>query len=350
MRLDSSDYTKLVIAAYNKKRANNELPLLLAKPTPANIRRECVNVYRERYERRDEAALRGFFGTVAHERKFLEHIQKFEADKFRPLDSFLKDPDKNLTDKYLELLAWLIDFPHRPHVFDKDVLLSDEEWQIIGKPTHSTADQQADTQPVENDLKKPAEEFVTTVDEPVSPLRTEPDKALSANKQQQEIFQQTDLLNKGEKYKTKKIFLVLLILAISLGGLYILWEEKRDAPFALGNSASGCMYWAADHYEKAPCNEEQKDRLLLPLNEEKVKHFRRIMQEDTITEKSVGKIYYIKRNKTIEYYTTGGNHPVELTRSLRPLSLYMFDKYLRKQEVANKGLRPEESSKLINNR
>ncbi|MBP7556853.1 MAG: hypothetical protein KA821_11335 [Chitinophagaceae bacterium] len=349
MRLKHPDYIKLVIAAYNKKRENNQLPLLLAQPTRANIRQECVNVYRERYDKKDEATLRGFFGTVEQGRKFLEHIQDYSADKFRPLDNFLKDPQKNLTGKYVELLAWLIDFPHRPFSYDKQVLLSDEEWHILGKPINSTADRQTDTPPVENDLKQPANELETIIDEPVNPFRREPANTLPANTRQQEIFQQTDLVNKEEKYRNKKIALALLILAISLGGLYILWEKKRDTPFALGNSASGCMYWADDHYEKIACTEEKKDRLLLPLNEERISVFKKITQEDTITEKSIGKVHYIKRNKTIEYYTTGGNHPIELTRSLRPLSYYMFDKYLRKREVAEKASLKEKIPKLTIN-
>lgn len=344
MRLKHPDYIKLVIAAYNKKRANNQLPLLLAQPTRANIRQECVNVYRERYDKKDEVTLRGFFGTVEQGRKFLEHIQEFNADKFRPLDSFLKDPRKNLTGKYVELLAWLIDFPHRPFSYDKQVLLNDEEKQIID---NNRDEPPVDASPDGSDDNETAGETVLPTEEPAPPLSEIPDPKLPAYKA--DLFLQTDLSTKRDTHKNKKLVLAILTGIIFLGGLYMLWEKKRDTPFTLGNSTSGCMYWAGDHYEKVACTEEKKDRLLLPLNEERIRDFKRITQQDTITENSIGIVHYIKRNKTIEYYTAGGNHPIELNRSLRPLSRYMFDKYLGKDKNTGKGSLKEDTPKLINN-
>ena len=96
------------------------------------------------------------------------------------------------------------------------------------------------------------------------------------------------------------------------------------------------MYWKDDHYEEISCNDERKDLFKLPMDPEKMKNFKMIMRKDTITERSIGKVYYIRIDKRIEYYTTSGNHPVDVTRALKPLTSYMFEKHLLKPENINK--------------
>ena len=132
MRLSHPDYIKLVIGTYKKKRAENELSLLLAQPTPASIRQECSHVYKHRFEKKDEPVLRAFFGPGEHGKQFLKAIENFELAKFKPLDQYLKnDCSRGISDKSLELLSWLIDFKHRPFVYGKEVILSEEEKRMI---------------------------------------------------------------------------------------------------------------------------------------------------------------------------------------------------------------------------
>ena len=133
MRLTQPDYIKLVKAAYYKKQANNELSPLLARSTPANIRQECLNVYKERYDRKDEQVLRAFFGPAESGKQILQTIEKFETEKFKPLDNYLKGNTEKTDDKNLGLLAWLIDFQYRPFVFGMEVTLNEDERSIIGR-------------------------------------------------------------------------------------------------------------------------------------------------------------------------------------------------------------------------
>jgi hypothetical protein len=56
------------------------------------------------------------------------------------------------------------------------------------------------------------------------------------------------------------------------------------------------------------------------------------MQPDSITLKSTGKLWYLKRNKSLEIFTAPGNHPEELNKQLKPLSAYMIKKYILKNE------------------
>ena len=124
-----------------------------------------------------------------------------------------------------------------------------------------------------------------------------------------------------------------LIAAGLFAGGYGIWQHKKVGDIPFGNTNTGCMYWAGDHYEPIACNEKRKGTIILPFDEEKMKNFRKITQ-DTMTEWSIGKAYYAKINNTeIECYTASGNHPVYVTDTLKVLSRYMFNKYVRPKEA-----------------
>ncbi|MFN4314014.1 MAG: hypothetical protein ACK4E0_06965 [Chitinophagaceae bacterium] len=296
MQLDHIDYIKLVTQSYYRKRDSNELSLLLTKPTPAKIRQACVHTYRERYNPKDEKALTDFFGPAAPGKKFIELMEATEADRFKPLDNYLKGNTEKTDDRNLELLAWLIDFPHRPHRFQKMTLLSEEERKILDKE--------------EAGINEIASTFSVAAVNPVAPA-----------------------LAPATKKGLKKSWLILL-LAILSGTVYWYWQERDSNEQSFGAMLTGCMYWQDDRYVQSPCNEEQKGRLLLPLNSGRMESFRRITREDTITARSIGKVHYIKRNGTIEYYTQAGQHPIEVTKKLHPLTWYMYNKYLRSGQTA----------------
>jgi hypothetical protein len=90
------------------------------------------------------------------------------------------------------------------------------------------------------------------------------------------------------------------------------------------------MYWADSCYKTIDCNDSRKGILKLPMDQEKMKNFRKIMWIDTITERSIGKVYYIRIHGGIEFYTSGGNHPIEVTHNLQKLTPYMFKQHLKK--------------------
>ena len=376
MRLNHPDYIKLVIGTYKKKRARNELSLLLSQPTPANIRQECANVYRERYEKRDEPALRAFFGSEEHGKKFLEYIQNFDINKFRPLVLYLKKGgNKGITDKSLELLAWLIDFKYRPLVFDREVILNEEELSILSDIGYepavpNTEDDDPDLPGEENEEE---EEEQTTIPfgktgntpqdtvEIVNPASKNeispapgpvPKNPVEITDEKTKEPEKKEAIENSEKDKEKKrsgrALLYFLLLIIGAGGAYTLWQQRQDKQLVMGNANTGCMYWAADHYETIPCSDKQSNRLKLPLDLEKMRNFKKITREDTITEKSIGVIYYIRINGGREYYTASGHHPVDMTRPLVVLSRYIYEKYLRKQAITDNDSLAEQNTKLAN--
>ncbi|MDB5203016.1 MAG: hypothetical protein JWQ27_2425 [Ferruginibacter sp.] len=310
MRLKHFEYIKLVKEEYRRKRSGNLLSPLLAQPTPGNIRRECANVYQERLENRDEPALRVFFGPAEPGRKFLAVIQRFDVNKFKPLNNFLKENGSHqLSDRNLELLAWLIDFRHRPYRSDNQVLLSDEELILLEKTGDviigGTGSDELPGNPTkhggkEDDIKRGG---------------------------------RISLLKSWWSSSAIKYGLLLSIITAFSGFVFKILGDKKPPQNLINTSIPACMYWADDHYTQTPCNPPRQGTILLPLDEDKVKNFRRITLPDTITVSSIGKIYYIKDGGSIYYFTSGGTYPKDVNRSLKVLSRYMFEKYLGQNKV-----------------
>lgn len=326
MRLSHPNYLRLLIEDYKQKKADNKLLSFIARSTPANIREACLYVYKKRYDKKDDVALQEFFGPFESPKELLSAIEGFKAHRFKPLDNYLKGETEKTEDKNLELLAWLIDFQHRPYYYGKEIILNDSEQVFLAKMENDPAvglspgDEEIIIPGQKNEEPGSEKEEKNSGDMIVSEEKPMPPKARILN----------DIL--------KKAAAILLIATISVGGIYLIGKQQKANPLSYEktneNINNGCMYWSGYHYEKIPCNEKRKGTLIIPLDPDKMKNFQKISLEDTITSKSIGVVHYIKINGGIEYYTAGGIHPVEVTRNLHPLSPYMFEKYLSKQGIA----------------
>lgn len=321
MHLTHADYIKLVKEAYRKKRAGNELSNLLAQPTRSNIRRACLHLYQEYYDNkedkillRDEHALTDFFGPAEHGKQFLQLINNSVAEQFRTLNNYLKDETESTESKNVELLAWLIDFPHRPFVIGMNVILSDEEMVLINKSGDATS---VEPEPSGNTAPQEKEAAVNLSGKLIEEAQGKNEYGALSN---------TEVRNGTRKGKAKrKIIIAAALLICSCFG-YLVWQK-------ISNANTVCVYWAEDHYEQIPCNQDAGGHTIVRMDSGKVKRFRMITKPDTITEWSVGKIYYIKDNNKIKYYTEGGCYPEDVKRKLKILSRFMFDKYLRSKKV-----------------
>jgi len=306
MRLDHPSYITLVIAAYNKKRVSNELSPLLVRSTPLNIKKACVRMLQEGGQKKDEQMLKAYFGPAENQKQLLQLIQDFEIDKFRPLDKFLKGEPKKLNDIDLELLAWLIDFKHRPYSFGMEVIMEEEEKDIIkpGKsipppinkiPGEETKD---DATGIIEELQGTEEPVVINQPPPTVYGGTAPiDTVMKKNKREQPIV-------------------FLLILVTFIAGVYI-WQQIREN--------AGCMYWTGDHYEPVACDEDPKGRIFLPLDKKMQRNFERITRKDTLTTWSINRMYYVSDKNKIEYFTAPGPYPKDLKRNVRKLTQLIFD-------------------------
>lgn len=271
------DYIDLVLEDYRQKIAANQLSSRLIIPTPAKLKEESLAVCSERFDNRDNKILRDFFKSNGDVKVHLQAIQRCDNDDFKPLINFLNKKSASTDQKNIELLAWLIDFQPRPFELGRKYEGKKEEVVI------------ADVSPL-----------VLGVSLPVQPI-------------------------KKEKKKKQRFLILWLVVSTTLGGLaYKLLDRSTGA-----RASEGCMYWAGTHYEPVACNQKMGDTLIVRLDTAQITGFQLITRPDTITYYSIGKVWYSKKNNKLEYFTSGGRHPVDMNSSLRPITPYIIDKYIR---------------------
>ncbi|WP_447641420.1 MULTISPECIES: hypothetical protein [Chitinophagaceae] len=309
------DYQKLVVQDYEKKRAANQLPLNLSQPTPAKLKEASLIVCEKRYRREDGRILGDFFGEGNDKEATLKAIKKFEPDKFKQLRKFLNDSNLKTSEKNIELLAWLIDFEKRPFEHGKNY---EEERSeeiatiVLQKNEEEETQEKTETQTVARAEAIPTPQTVIQNQAKQKSLITGPIPAKAFLEPTEPIKPKTSL----------KSTLSAIILMVIIGVIYWTVKEKKS-------NSGNCMYWNVDHYEQIACAPAHGDTLVIALDSARLLHFRKIMHPDTITYNDIGKIWYLKSNGNIEFFTSSGYHPVEIRRQLKPVTLYIIDQYVR---------------------
>lgn len=334
MRLSHPDYIKLVFRTYQALRSNPVFSPALRQPTPASIRNECLTVYRERPDKKDEPVLRNFFGPAAANSSFLNSIENFPMGKFKTFSNYLKGIPANTDDKNVELLAWLINFPHRPYRYGMDVILSEAEIAILNSNEEANLPPGPDPNFPDAIQLEYLNNSPDLVRQPpgnkieVNELSNTIEKLPDAPGNQHNDIANTDrsgwiLPGKNEIQKKRKwlIIGVSLFILILSPGVYLLYDNDKN-----------CMYWTGDHYERIDCDAAINDKVVF--DEERWKNFRKITDLSTISEKSIGVVHYYG-NKNREFFTSGGKHPVETTRYLKVMTRYIWEKdFVPKDSVA----------------
>ncbi|WP_160715809.1 hypothetical protein [Chitinophaga solisilvae] len=321
------DYRQLVMRAYERKKVNNTLPLGLMHLTPANLKDECVKSCTKDVSRRDEKIIRDFCGDLNESKSYKDIIKRCDTDRFRPLVNYLKGKSENTDEKNIELLAWLIDFSGRP-------------WEI-GKKISGEEDVNED--PAPNDVNTVAEEEEVLSDAPVSlplagselpagnpvipgnPIIPIIQAETEDSKRGEMMGFTTTTANPPRKLKEKSAkTLAAVMLSLVLGAGSIWWWQNRN------QSGAGCMYWSEDHYEPIACDQKKPNVKIIAFDARRMENFKKITQPDTITYQAIGKVWYSKINNKMEYYTSGGEHPVAFDRELKPITAYIIDIHIRK--------------------
>lgn len=287
------DYKKLILSAYRKKVEQQLLPISLVLPSPAKLRDECWKVCENRFQPKDLNTLRDFFGGVNGKEDCLRVIKRFELDKFKPLVNYLKGETDDPSEKNIELLAWLIDFHPRPY----------ELGRKYGRGEYGGKE--------------------------VRPMKIPARVQQLASTAQLELVGYAPRKNPG----LLKWLIPGAIAVVSATGFSIMqFRDKPPAIQTIADTATSCMYWTGEQYKAVPCNTRAGTIIVIALDTFQLNNFKKIMQIDTITLKSTGKLWYLKRNKTLEIFTAPGNHPEELNKQLKPLSAYMIKKYILKND------------------
>lgn len=293
------EYKELVIQDYRKKKTARSLPFDISQPSPAKLRNECLTVCRKRYDKTDERTLEAFFGQGVDEPSWLRLIGQCDIDRFRPLVNFLKNPAINPDIKIVELLAWLIDFQPRP--FDKA-----EKYDVN-----------------------------TLIDSGIGPVESKRDDKIVSETQTGQLDQNEGIASSGEGTSRKvplgykgptlnirTAVVAVIILALAGNSIYLARTNKSIRIVPAGPQV--CMFWADDHYEVISCNQKHRDTLIVALDSELLVHFKKIARPDTITDKAIGYVWYIRYRGKYEFYTHEGYHPIEPLLRLRPITGYII--------------------------
>lgn len=386
------DYREKVILTYEEKKKANAISLNLLHLTPGNIREECIKVYEERPLKKDENLLRSFFESKGDTTNYSSNIKATDIDKFRPLINFIRGKTVIPESKNVELLAWLIDFEPRPYKGDFDYVnmplsgggnipvlpeglgtsLPPTSVPVlvpvpVTVPAHVTVPPEESGQPIS----------LTPIPEPVSPEKSgqpispnpipEPisqeksgspvsptpiPESISPENSQSEIpttvtISANDLPPGGRKGnksiiiqkilafirkfewlkhaipKSKKekaaISLIIIFTIASITYLIIINNKK-------------CMYWTGEHYEAISCEQTVGDVAIIAKDTVKLNHLKKIMHPDTLTQNSLGKVWYVKTYEGLEFYTSDGFHPIYSERRLRPITMRILNKYILKNQ------------------
>ncbi|GAB3424413.1 hypothetical protein [Niabella aquatica] len=307
------DYTKAVLQSYNTKRENGSLSSRLAHPSPAELRDECEAAFEKPYNHADAIILKTFFGQFNNRDEGLQCIRNHSIDKFRPLVKFLKGGVNEPKKKNVDLIAWLIDFNPRPFELGRVYNPGEAGGKIIDEGTHPH-------DPENND--------------------TEPEMSFGQSaKPQNELYlpEAPALVRVKKKLNFKTVATPVMIAIVVLAGIFIYKEKGNTLPMGIFagsplHNSGHCMYWAGDHYEPTPCTPKRGDTLLVELDSAKLFRLKKIIRPEIITKDDIGRVAYIKLDGRIEYYTDTGFHPVYTHKRLKPLTKFMFDKYILPQK------------------
>lgn len=293
-----NDYRKEVIDAYNAKKAAGQVPLGLIEPTPAGLRDECLDRYKEAHSQKDEESLKIFFGSKGDAADYHRLIETTDIDKFRPLVNFLDNLCINTRNKNIELLAYLIDFEPRPFRFR------------YGKP-EVTLPPPPDPEPTSKPIVKP-------IQSGTDGENAVPDLSHTKDKEAVEptaVFPKTIWMFAG--WTPAVLSIVVAIAAIT--GIAMTIKPTH-------------MYWTGEAYKRVFPWTALEQAQLVPFNDELFSGFKRITQPDTLKKRDIYDVWYAKvKRDSIEFYTDSAAHPVDTTKTLKPMTEYIWTTW-----VANK--------------
>ena len=314
-----ADYSTLIFRYYEKQKAANKVPMDLIEPKPARLRDLCFMVCSERFDRKDEATLKNFFGNARDREACLKAIEHCEIDRFKPLITYLSDSSVKTHSKNVELLAWLIDFQPRPFDYRMRYVVDEPEIPVISA--------------------SPNETEVLEV-EPVVPV-INPDPVSTGPSEKEQVIQQGPPVQTGETpsqttsgrgrtMKTTKrvVALTTIIIVLVSIGFYVLSRHSPKTYPPIPPGSQGCMFWAEDHYQPVPCNMKLGDTLVIALDSEKLVHFRKITRPDTISDNARGSVWYVRYHGNYEFYTSDGYHPIDPQLRLRPITPFIIARHV----------------------
>lgn len=280
------DYKKLVKAKYEEAKTA-EFSGFLSMPSPAELKKLCLVLFDKGINKRDQEIIDIFFDLNDKTSK-RKQIEYFDVDKLRPISNFMKEKTETTRTVNLDLIAVLVNFNPRPY---KNFIAGNKDELTDGFVT--------------NELSK-SEEIAKEYKREVVIF---------------EAFKKRSFL--------KRIALAvasLLVFGLMSYGFINIFFPNKD-----------CLVWVKNHYEAVEYNKVKDVANVSPFNQTLLDNFKKITVCDTTTFFKNGKhdiplVWYGKspNKKQYEYFNQPGLHP-ETGKTLKPITKYIIEKYIRKR-------------------
>lgn len=276
---DFDRFQQEVINAYHEKKELHALSEL-GNPSPTRLMKYCLSLlYRGKLDE-DKQTLNKIFNPLNKHQDLESGIKEFGADGFKSLQNFMMGRTSRPREEIVKLLAVLIDFQPRPY----------EIWVRRKNDDNEEKETGNSGQKEENEAEDGAS--VTTMD-------------ASAER--------------GWSKIKKPVLYGFIAFSGMLGAYQIADNFDRE-----------CMYWEGERYVPIACDEKVEYTEIIPIDRKLVRNFRKIMQPDTLTLKSVGKVWYGKPTvDSVEFYTMKGIYPGDRQKTLKPATEYIIKKYVK---------------------
>ncbi len=279
--MSENEFKELVLTDFDQKITAGQLPSELISPTPGGLKSESVKICERRFDSKDEILLSSFFNKREDVYAYRQAIHNASADVFKPLTNFLKDRSINTALKNIDLLAWLIDFQPRPY-----------HPNLAYKTKPSIPNSLLDKSAIQTNSEADAIPSVLSLKKPLTG-------------------------------RNKVLIACVLLMVIAFTSYFVI-DHKNDVI----TGQEGCMFWQDNHYQPVDCSRKFFRSQLYPINHKLVNEFKRITLPDTLTIRSVGKVWYAKFKGRVEFYTQGGAHPLDTNKRLLPMSDHILKKYI----------------------
>lgn len=324
-------FQNAVKKSYKEKEQLDKLPDLLNPPSPANLRDYSIqrlsNISIE-----DLTFFKSYFNPRNQFDDIENAIREIDIDKLRPLQNFLNGTTATASEINTKLLAILIDFHPRPYNRKDwtDDVIPESGGEYINTeigPHHEEKTGQTilpGVEEIEQEDTKQGTSAEGTI-APTPPPIEEEDQDNTTQKTNVENTEGTkgqerlsiwDKIINWLKEKKHQLFIAApATLVLSLSSGYFM--TKKD-----------CMCWNGEKYVEVNCKDKQHANSVIALDIEKLNSFQKIMREDTLSNKDIGKIWYSKINHEVEFFTNAGHHPVHNNRSLRAATAHIIQNYV----------------------
>lgn len=327
-----TDYEKLVLQDYKFKRSKSFIPSGLMHPTRAKLKKACSEICKGELSPQDKKAIRDFCKKWDETKTFSQNITAYDEDKFRPLSDYLTDitESKNTDPIYIELLACLINFPHRPYDYtiDYEPLLKMQAGAMVIEQESGTDNHTGSNTIIIEPYSEINNSSLQDNEIPVISTGPAPDVTERTRNIQNVPLPDDGVINtldNNQKKENKSALSPLLKAGVVLIFLLMGYWWYR---FEISRETGGCMYWAGDHFQRVPCDKKIPDTYVVALDTFRLRHFKKITAVKTITHRDKGCVWYSKIGNHLEYFTADGKHPIVMNYELKPITDYIIDTHI----------------------